>query len=319
VAKKNISFALFPDYNKGMKVSIVIPTLNEERLLPRLFATIESQGYTDYEVIVADAGSKDSTREIAQSHGAKVVEGGFPGPGRNAGAKAAAGEYLFFFDADVELPDNFLERVVRELDEKYLDLATCEIRPLSNYVLDRLVHRFINISVRATLRVDPKAMGFCIFVTRRLFFRVGGFDETVRVGEDAEFVKRAAKIRPLHWLSSVYISVSVRRFEKEGRLAHIKKGIKLSLHRAFKGEVRGDAIDYEFARYEEGPDEYRRKLVKRIENALLRLERRPPATRAEPVQQTTLEELDSVTEDLVRLFRRSHKKTHTTTDGAENR
>ena len=293
-------------YNRQtMKVSIVIPTLNEEQLLPRLLETIQQQDFTDYEMIVADAGSRDTTRDIAKSAGATVVEGGLPGPGRNSGARAASGEYLFFLDADVQLPEGFLRNAVAELDERYFDLATCEIRPLSNLVIDSLVHRFINLSIRASLRVDPKAMGFCIFVTRRLFFRAGEFDETVRLGEDAEFVKRAAKIRPLHWLSSVYIEVSVRRFEKEGRLAHVKKGIRLNLHRAFKGEVRDDAIEYEFARYDEAPDEYRRKLVDRIENALLKLEK-PAAIREESAHAKTREELKTIAEDLLRLFKHHH-------------
>ncbi len=304
-----------------MKISIVVPTLNEERLLPRLLDSIQRQRFSDYEVIIADAGSSDRTRAVAQSFGALVVEGGLPARGRNAGADAAAGEYIFFFDADVELPDGFLEQAVGELDERYLDLATCEIRPRSNYLIDVLVHRFINISIRATLRVDPKAMGFCIFITRRLFFRAGGFDETVRVGEDAEFVKRAAKISPLHWLSSVHINVSVRRFEKEGRLAHIKKGIKLNLHRAFKGEVRSDAIEYEFARYDEGPDEYRMKLVRRIENTLLKLEKRPEVPEeAQPTQEAdrTPEELRRITEDLVQLFK-SHTQNEVTDESGDEK
>ncbi len=290
-----------------MKVSIVIPTLNEEKLLPLLFDSIDKQSFKDYEIIVADAGSTDATRDIARARGATVVGGGLPGPGRNAGAAAAEGEYLSFFDADVQLPDGFLENAVRELEERYLDLATCEIRPISAYVLDRVVHRFINISIRASLRIDPKAMGFCIFVTRRLFNRVGGFDETIRVGEDAEFVKRAAKLSPLRWLSSVHINVSVRRFEKEGRLAHIKKGIKLNLHRAFRGEVRTDAIEYEFARYNERPDEYRRKLIRKIEQALLKLEK--PEMGSSPDSEAHVKgALDGVTEDLKLFFKRHGKR-----------
>ncbi|MBN1685342.1 MAG: glycosyltransferase [Spirochaetales bacterium] len=301
-----------------MKVSIVIPTLNEERLLPLLLDTIRQQDFQDYEIIVADAGSADSTRAIAREAGAVVVDGGLPGPGRNAGARAASGEYIFFLDADVQLPAGFLRNAVAELDERYLDLATCEIRPLSNFIIDRLVHRFINLSIRASLRVDPKAMGFCIFITRRLFSRAGGFDETVRLGEDAEFVKRAAKISPLHWLSSVHIDVSVRRFEKEGRLAHIKKGIRLNLHRAFIGEVRDDTIEYEFADYDDPPDEYRRKLVSRIENALLKLEK-PAAIHEESVHAQTREELSKVAEDLKHLFKRHHGESETGKDGVDER
>jgi glycosyltransferase involved in cell wall biosynthesis len=286
-----------------MKASIIIPALNEEKLLPLLINSIAKQSFRDYEIIVADAGSTDGTMEIAGRHGALVVKGGLPAAGRNAGAAHASGEYLFFFDADVQLPNGFLERAVSEMDERYLDLATCEIRPISRYVLDQVVHRFINISVRASLRIDPKAMGFCIFVTRRLFRRVGGFDETIRVGEDSEFVKRAARIRPLSWLSSVYIDVSVRRFEKEGRLAHIKKGIKLALHRAFKGEVRSHIIEYQFAQYDNEPDEYRTWLVNKIEQALLKLEKPAFDGNREPRSQER-DILTELTEDLKRLFKR---------------
>ena len=84
-----------------MKVSIVIPTLNEGDLLPRLLASIGKQTFRDYEVIVADAKSGDNTKQIATSFGAKVVRGGMPGEGRNAGVRRARGEFLFFFDADV--------------------------------------------------------------------------------------------------------------------------------------------------------------------------------------------------------------------------
>lgn len=294
-------------YFPTVKVSIVVPTFNEERLLPTLLESITSQDFSDYEVIVADAGSADSTAGIADSFGAKVVAGGLPARGRNIGATYAQGEYLFFFDADVVLPGGFLNQAAKELDERFLDLATCGIQPLSNHTLDRIVHKFINATVRTSVRLDPKAMGFCIFVTRRLFERAGGFDETIRIGEDAEFVKRAAKIRSLHWLSSVHIDVSVRRFEKEGRLRSIKKGIRLNLHRAFKGEVRDDIIEYEFAQYDSGPDESGGKLMKKIEDALLRIESRSSPENAE-LPDAVAGTLNEVTEDLKSLFKRRGRK-----------
>ena len=48
-----------------MKLSIVIPTLNEEEFLPTLLSCLKHQTFKDFEVIVADAGSKDNTVEIA--------------------------------------------------------------------------------------------------------------------------------------------------------------------------------------------------------------------------------------------------------------
>lgn len=261
-----------------MKVSIVIPTLNEGDLLPRLLASIGKQTFRDYEVIVADAKSGDNTKQIATSFGAKVVRGGMPGEGRNAGARRARGEFLFFFDADVVLPADFLEKALTEMEGRFLDLATCEVRPISEFILDRVIHRFMNASIRASVRVDPHALGFAIFVTKRLFDHVGGFDSTIRVGEDSEFVKRAAKLRALGFLDTVHLDVSVRRFEKEGRLKCAKNGIKINLYRMFHGEIRADQIEYTFADYGSKKEFDRRSLLDQLERSILRLEERARET-----------------------------------------
>jgi glycosyltransferase involved in cell wall biosynthesis len=260
-------------YNANiMKVSIVIPALNEEKTLPKLLASIEAQDFDDYEVIVADAHSTDATRQIARDHGCVVVDGGMPAAGRNAGARVAQGEFLFFLDADVVLPPGFVRNVYEEMQERYLDLATCAIRPLSDYQLDRVIHRMMNLAVLLNLWIDPKAFGFCIFCTKRLFERIGGFDETIYVAEDNDFVKRGSALRNLRYLTSAYILVSVRRFEKEGRFAYMTKGIKLNLYRTFKGEIRNDrVVKYEFNAFDKPSSEVANFLDK-IEARLLKME-----------------------------------------------
>ena len=244
-------------------------------MLPKLLDSIKIQDFTDYEVIVADAHSKDRTREIAAQYGCRVVDGGLPAAGRNAGAAAAQGDFLFFLDADVIIPQGFIRNVYDEMQDRYFDLATCEIRPLSDYRLDRVLHRMINLAVLLNLRIDPKAFGFCIFVTRRLFERVGGFDETIYVAEDNDFVKRASAFRLLHFLSSAYIMVSIRRFEKEGRFAYMNKGIKLNLYRTFKGEIRSDeVVKYEFDNFAKPEEQEDTDFLDWLEERLIRIEER---------------------------------------------
>jgi glycosyltransferase involved in cell wall biosynthesis len=259
-----------------VKISVIIPTLNEEKMLPRLLDSLRKQDFSDYEVIVADANSKDRTREIAKDAGCRVVDGGLPAAGRNAGARVAMGELLFFLDADVILPPGFIRNVYNEMEDRFIDLATCEIRPLSDYQLDRIIHKLINLAVILNLWIDPKAFGFCIFVTKRLFNRVGGFDETIYVAEDSDFVKRASVYRQLRFLTSAYIMVSIRRFEKEGRFAYMKKGIKLNLYRTFRGEIRTDeVVKYEFGAFDK-PDAAGQDsdFLDRIEKRLLKIEER---------------------------------------------
>jgi glycosyltransferase involved in cell wall biosynthesis len=256
-----------------MKVSIIIPALNEEKTLPQLLESIKIQEFDDYEIIVADAHSTDKTREIAESYGCRVVDGGRPAAGRNAGASAAKGDFFFFLDADVILPPGFIRNVYDEMQDRYIDLATCEIKPLSDYRLDRVIHRMMNLAVILNLWLDPKAFGFCIFVTRRLFFRVNGFDETIYVAEDNDFVKRASIYRTLRFLTSAHILVSVRRFEKEGRFAYMNKGIKLNLYRAFKGEIYNDeVVKYEFDAFDKIDNEYDRDFLDKIEKQLIKIE-----------------------------------------------
>lgn len=254
-----------------MKVSIIIPTLNEEKYLPLLLKSIKKQRFKDYEIIVADANSKDKTLEIAQKYGAKVVKGGLPGVGRNRGAKIAQGEFLFFLDADVILPRNFLKKAYNEMQKRYLDLATCEFKPISNLLIDKVSHELINLFIKLSQFSTPHAPGFSIFVSKRLFERVGGFDESIKIAEDHDFVRRASKLRPLRILESTYIKVSVRRLEKEGRIRLAKKYLYVELHRLFKGELKKDIINYEFGNYNQKKDKFLRKRLKQLERQLSRL------------------------------------------------
>ena len=91
-------------------ISIIIPAYNEEKYLPKLLECIKKQTYKGYEIIVADAGSKDRTGQIAKKYGCKVVKGGMPAVGRNNGAKVAKGNILLFLDADVQINRDFIKK-----------------------------------------------------------------------------------------------------------------------------------------------------------------------------------------------------------------
>ncbi|HKK48942.1 MAG TPA: glycosyltransferase [Alkalispirochaeta sp.] len=252
------------------KISIIVPTLNERKLLPVLIESIHQQDFTDYEVIIADAGSDDGTREYADEQGCRVVEGGLPARGRNAGAAAARGEFLFFLDSDVRLPEDFLANAWEEIERKFVDLATCEARPITDVSFDKLLFNFASTVTRLTVRTQPRATGFCILVTKRLFRRVGGFDETITLGEDHAFSKAAAEFRRLEFLSSTYVEVSVRRLDKEGRVGYLLKAIHSDLHRRLIGEIRNNAIEYDFAHYDEAdPDQPNQNFVARLDRWLL--------------------------------------------------
>ena len=144
-------------------ISIIIPTLNEEKYLPKLLGCIRNQAYKNYEVIVADAGSKDKTREIAKKHGCRIVKGGMPAVGRNSGARIAKGSILLFADADIQFDKNFLKNAVNEFEKRNLDVAGCYIYPLGRNVIDKLFFAVFNLWTFATQFFYPNASGSGIF------------------------------------------------------------------------------------------------------------------------------------------------------------
>ncbi len=255
------------------KISIVIPALNEEKFLPNLLQSIGGQSFKDFEVIVADAGSKDKTVPLAKKFGAKVVKGGLPGPGRNRGAEVAKGEFLFFLDSDVVLPKDFLQKAFEEMEERFLDLATCEFLPQSDLQLDKVMFKLANLHVKLNQNFNPRAAGFCIFITKRLFDRIGGFDEAVKIAEDHDLVDRASKFRPLRFLNSTHLTVSIRRLEKEGRFSLVEKYLQVEMHLFTKGSIKEDIIEYEFGNFgKEGDPKLSKKILEDLEKNLIQLE-----------------------------------------------
>lgn len=228
-------------------ISIVIPTKNEEDHLPELLQSIRNQSVPPREVIVADASSTDRTREIAARFGARVVEGGMPGVGRNRGAAVATGDLMLFLDADVVLLDStFLERSEREMNARGLDVATCDVDPMSDSRVDRALHGAYNTYVRALGRAFPHAPGFCLFARRVTHEAIGGFDETVRFCEDHDYARRAARVGAFGILRSTRIPVSVRRLNRDGRLRIAVTFALAELHLAVLGPIRHDWFRYTF-------------------------------------------------------------------------
>ncbi|QIN77921.1 glycosyltransferase [Rubrobacter marinus] len=108
-----------------MRVSVVVPALNEEAHLGGLLSDLAAQTRPGDEVFVVDAGSRDGTAEIASRFPfVTLLEGRPPvAKGRNLGGFSASGEVLVFLDADVRLKEGFLEGLVGEFEGRGLAVA----------------------------------------------------------------------------------------------------------------------------------------------------------------------------------------------------
>lgn len=231
-------------------LSIIIPTLNEEKYLPRLLESIKKQNFDNYELIVADGGSTDSTVSIALSYGAKVVDGyDHPGKGRNSGAKYSKGDMLLFLDADVILPKEFLMESLEEFEERFLNAAVCKVVPISDKILDKFMHSAANMMMKSAHYLKhPRGGGFCIFATKRAHRHIKGFDENMKMCEDHDYLLRISKLAKVRMLDT-FVYISVRRLDKEGRGALIKKYAKSEVSRVLHKCGISMDVDYEFGKY----------------------------------------------------------------------
>lgn len=176
-----------------MKLSVIVPAFNEEKLLGTTLACIrQAAAGLDAELIVCDNNSTDRTAEIARQAGAKVVFEPLNqiSRARNAGAAAASGEWLVFVDAD-SLPGRAL----------FADLATAIAS--GNCVGGGATVRFDEADApshaavavwNAISRVMRWAAGSFVFCKAEAFRAIGGFSTELYASEEIDFSRRLKRL-----------------------------------------------------------------------------------------------------------------------------
>lgn len=229
-------------------LTVVIPTKNEEELLPRLLDSIAKQTLQPTEVIVADAQSSDETRTIATEAGATVIEGGRISFARNQGAARATTPFILFLDADVELSHpEFLKEALTIFRERNLDVGTFDLEPISQKRIDHFLHRAYNLYARAWGARYPHAPGSCILVRRAVHEAMQGFDEEINFCEDHQYVRTAATMGyQFGIIKELKVPVSTRRLERDGRWNILIKFTLAELYLTFVGPIKDDRFNYTF-------------------------------------------------------------------------
>lgn len=232
-------------------LTIAIPTFNEEYHIRQLLESLRAQKIDKpLEVIVADANSTDSTREVIEDFQSvfphlHIVPGGTPAEGRNSAGKYARGEYIFFIDADVTLPDPlFLQTAVEYMKKHSLGIAATTLSPRSTRYTDKYLVGASNLIMRATKSFNPSG-SMCIAVRSDVFLKSGGYPENVHMSEDHDFVRACAQ-HGQYGILPLPVEFSVRRLEKEGRLGLAYKYAKVTVYRTFVGPITKPVVEYEF-------------------------------------------------------------------------
>lgn len=177
-------------------VSIIIPTFNRANLLKIALDSVNLQSEKNYEIIVIDDGSTDATEDIIKSHGPinyLKTAGSGPAKARNIGISAAMGEFVAFLDSDDRWDPGILKELLEEF-QKFPDsiMVYTNFRIINadgEIIQEQAVNPVsLDLSLVSSVRMiiegvlPPRTSS--VMVRRRIFDKIGSFDETYRIGED---------------------------------------------------------------------------------------------------------------------------------------
>jgi glycosyltransferase involved in cell wall biosynthesis len=176
-------------------ISFIVPAYNEEHELEATMSAIRTAADDEaqaYEIIVVDDASTDATPKIASAAGAKVIPINRRqiAASRNAGARAAQGDYLFFVDADTRISRAHINGGLAALESGYAGgsarVAMDGFVPIwGRMLLGGFSFLYFGLNLGA---------GAFLFTTRRNFDLVGGFDEQYFAGEEVYFSLELKKL-----------------------------------------------------------------------------------------------------------------------------
>lgn len=228
-----------------IRVSIVIPSKRENSILPKLLNSLVSQIHIHDQIVVADFYMDDEVRSMCKKFKVDCVSGGLPARARNNGAKICHGDLILFLDADIEINNTFIKDAISAFLSSGADVASFCFYAVTGNVFLKVIHYITNYFFRLlTIFGYPHGIGGAIIVKKQFHNDCCGFDETVDVAEDLDYLNRLGKLGSYKLLSTPKIGLSVRRFIDNGIVAMCIKWITIFFHRIIRGEIRNNEILY---------------------------------------------------------------------------
>jgi len=212
------------------KISIIIPTLNEEKLIEQVLSQFDNNIKTKFnlEIIVSDGGSKDNTISLINGSVDKIIfhKENFKqniSRGRNQGAKNSLGDVLIFLNADTLISDieKFFNSLNKILNDKNIVAVACPVKvfPDEEILTDKVFHSFYNNYVRMLNKFFfGMGRGECHIIRREHFFKMNGYGEKFAAGEDFDLYRRLRKAGKISYMKDCVVFESPRRYRRFGYL-----------------------------------------------------------------------------------------------------
>jgi peptidoglycan/xylan/chitin deacetylase (PgdA/CDA1 family) len=220
-----------------VKISIVIPALNEEKRLAKCLESLRKQEYQgEYEIIVADNGSTDDTADIARRFGARVVSGAEKKSvfyARQVGAEAACGDIIAQADADTVYPGDWLQRIAGQFAAHAEVVAVAGRFIYGNspwWAGFEYLGRHVVNKITAALSGVPLVLSGATFAfRRRAFLSVNGYRGLAYSPDQYGIASRLSKLGKIRYDKNLCVSTSSRAVQKPvfrliaDLLAHINR------------------------------------------------------------------------------------------------
>ncbi|HKK15708.1 MAG TPA: TIGR04283 family arsenosugar biosynthesis glycosyltransferase [Gammaproteobacteria bacterium] len=195
-----------------MKISIIVPVLNERERLGKLLDILQKTRSLGHEVVIVDGGSDDGSMDLSSGRvNICVTHPGGRAIQMNAGAALASGDILLFLHADTVLPEHFLSAVLTACNDGRERWGFFQVRLSGEKWLFRIIETCMNLRSRLTSIATGDQ---CVFVTRQLFQQTGGYEEIPLMEDISLCGKLNAVSRPV--ILNETVTTSSRRWQQRG-------------------------------------------------------------------------------------------------------
>lgn len=200
--------------DSALKISIIIPTYNEEDKIVKQLIHLEKHAKNRIkEIIVVDGGSSDNTVQVIKEAGFTCLISKRKGRAAqmNTGYEHSTGDVLYFVHADSMPPKSYTDDILNALDEGY-NAGCFRFR----FDSDRLLLKINSFFTRFN-RIMCRGGDQTLFITRRLFENSGGFREDFVIMEDYDLIQKIQKSTAFKIIPKEVV-VSSRKYEKNSYL-----------------------------------------------------------------------------------------------------
>jgi glycosyltransferase involved in cell wall biosynthesis len=224
-----------------MRISVIVPTYNEEETIGKCLEALRNQTFKDYEIVVADGHSRDNTVEVAKKYADRILfdEGKGAAAARNLAVKTVDSEIVAFVDGDTTVPQNWVETVDGAFKKGIVGVGG-PLLPDGGGFLDKLIFFVCADLVRRISSAfgSHQFSGANCAYSREAYLKVGGFREGLDMLDDIDLSMRIKNFGKEKFEPKLYAATSIRRSRQKGHLKTVKKYLQGYLSLLSKGQVK---------------------------------------------------------------------------------